>query len=164
MSELIKNASYGDIPEIMRVLDSAKRYMIKSGNPDQWAGAYPTVNIIKNDINAGAGHVLIGDDGRVHGYFALIFGNDPTYTLLRDGVWLNEKPYATIHRIASDGKCQGIFDTVLEFSKGKINNIRIDTHRDNAKMMALMEDHGMKRCGVIYKEDGTERIAYQGEW
>ena len=94
----------------------------------------------------------------------MIIGDDPTYALLEDGQWLNDRPYGTIHRIASDGSCKGIFDAALEFSKGMINNIRIDTHEANSIMLTLMESRGLKRCGIIYKEDGTKRIVYQGEW
>jgi predicted GNAT family N-acyltransferase len=45
------------------------------------------------------------------------------------------------------------------------DNIRIDTHADNAKMQALLEEHGFEKCGTIYVHDGisehSPRIAYQ---
>jgi RimJ/RimL family protein N-acetyltransferase len=43
----------------------------------------------------------------------------------------------------------------------QIPNIRIDTHRDNAIMQHLLEKNGFVKCGIIYVEDGSPRIAYQ---
>jgi hypothetical protein len=40
-------------------------------------------------------------------------------------------------------------------------NIRIDTHRDNKIMRHLVEKHGFAYCGIIYLDNGDERLAYQ---
>jgi len=40
-------------------------------------------------------------------------------------------------------------------------NVRIDTHRDNAAMLKLLESMGFKFCGVVWLENGDERLAYQ---
>ena len=37
----------------------------------------------------------------------------------------------------------------------------IDTHEKNKTMQHVVEKLGFKRCGIIYIEDGTPRIAYQ---
>ena len=112
----IRNAQTKDIAEIMDVFAIAKTFMKANGNPDQWNESYPSVGSVEKDIRSDSGYVIIGEDNAIHGYFALIFGDDPTYALLEDGQWLNNRPYATVHRIASDGKCRGIFDAVLQFS------------------------------------------------
>ena len=39
--------------------------------------------------------------------------------------------------------------------------ISIDTHKDNLIMQKFLSKNGFDRCGIIYVEDGTERIAYQ---
>ena len=44
-----------------------------------------------------------------------------------------------------------------------IKNIRIDTHEDNRIMQHLLDKYGFAKCGCIYVEDGTPRIAYQKE-
>ena len=36
-----------------------------------------------------------------------------------------------------------------------------DTHADNAVMQRLLEGAGFVRCGIIYTDDGSPRIAYQ---
>ena len=91
--------------------------------------------------------------------------DDPTYYRI-DGAWKNEAPYGVIHRIASDGTEKGIFEAVMEFCKEKmaergIRNLRIDTHEDNKTMQHLIEKYGFQRCGIIYLENGSPRIAYQ---
>ena len=74
---------------------------------------------------------------------------------------LSAYPLVTIHRIAGSGAGKGIFRECLAYCLARIPNIRIDTHRDNAAMRHLLEKHGFRKCGVIYVEDGSPRIAYQ---
>ena len=50
---------------------------------------------------------------------------------------------------------------MLSFCLTHSDNIRIDTHRDNVIMRHLLEKHGFKYCGIIYLENGDERLAYQ---
>lgn len=40
-------------------------------------------------------------------------------------------------------------------------NVRIDTHRDNQPMQALLKKCGFAYCGRIFLADGSERIAFQ---
>lgn len=49
----------------------------------------------------------------------------------------------------------------LDFGFEKVENIRIDTHKDNKIMIHLLEKYGFKRCGVIVVDDGTDREAFQ---
>lgn len=97
----------------------------------------------------------------VHGVFAFIIGPDPTYTYIEDGVWLNDDVYGTIHRIAGDGVAKGVFKKCLDFCKSQIDNLRIDTHHNNLTMQHLVEKNGFEKCGIVYMEDGSPRIAYQ---
>lgn len=39
--------------------------------------------------------------------------------------------------------------------------MRIDTHADNHIMQHVIEKAGFQRCGIIFTDDGTPRIAYQ---
>lgn len=66
-----------------------------------------------------------------------------------------------VHRIASDGVTKGAGTFCLNWALGKINNIKIDTHKDNVPMQKLLEKLGFVQCGIITIEDGTERIAFQ---
>ena len=41
------------------------------------------------------------------------------------------------------------------------NNLRADTHEKNRSMRKMLENNGFTKCGTIYVEDGTPRVAYQ---
>ena len=101
------------------------------------------------------------DEEGVQAVFAFIIGEDPTYSYIEDGEWLNDKPYGTSHRIASRGEIKGIFKRCLDFCMEQIPNIRIDTHKDNKVMQHLLTKHGFRKCGIIYLQNGSKRIGYQ---
>ena len=156
----IKLAALTDLDRIMDIYRHAQNDMIQSGNPDQWGHFYPDPELIKSDIENHECHIVC-DNNEAHGVFALVSGPDPTYQIIEDGEWLNDDPYVVIHRLAGDGKIRGLFRCVLEYCKNISGNIRVDTHRNNLKMQALIEKYGFERCGTIYVNDGSPRIAYQ---
>ena len=49
--EIIK-AKTGHLPQIKKIYASARAFMRKTGNTEQWQGGYPTDDIILKDINA----------------------------------------------------------------------------------------------------------------
>ena len=162
---IIRTANRDDLPEVNRVYKSAREYMVRNGNPAQWSGGYPWPEMLDNDINARQLYVILSSDGKIHGVFAFIIGADPTYAVIENGAWLNDKPYGTIHRVASDGKARGVFKACLSFCLERIDNIRIDTHADNEKMQTTLTQNGFIKCGNIYVSDGVSdhspRTAYQ---
>ena len=85
---------------------------------------------------------------------------EPTYDVI-DGAWLTDEPYGVIHRMASYPEVHGIFSTVINYAASHFAHLRIDTHRDNRIMQHLIEKHGFTYCGIIWLEDGTERLAYE---
>lgn len=157
----VRQAEAADLPAIMDVYHAAQEMMIRTGNPTQWGRRNPPEERVREDIRQGFCHVVTDGGGRICGVFACILGEDKTYRVIEDGSWLNDEPYATIHRIAGDGTVHGVFKASLEFCKERFRNIRIDTHRDNKVMQTLIERNGFLRCGIIHIADGTERIAYQ---
>jgi hypothetical protein len=144
----------------MAIYDTARTFMRSTGNMTQWINVYPGRDLIEGDIEKGNSYVGVYD-GRVTGTFAFILGEDPTYSYIEDGEWLNSLPYGTIHRIASDGTVHGFLEAAAGFASGIICNLRIDTHDDNRVMQHLLRKNGFKRCGRIYLENGDPRIAYQ---
>ena len=104
---------------------------------------------------------MIEENGEIHGAFAFMPGDDPTYGYIEDGHWLNDRPYGAIHHIAGDGQIRGIFTQAFDFCRAQIGELRIDTHRDNKTMQHVVAKHGFRRCGIIYLENGAPRIAYQ---
>lgn len=160
MSMTIRLANDNDLQTIMSIYSCARKQMHLSGNPRQWGNTKPSPETIKEDIDQKQSYAMISN-GQICGVFSFIIGSDPTYQIIKDGSWLNDEPYGTIHRVASNGQVKGIFAEVLAFCERKISNIRIDTHEDNRIMQHLLEKYGYTKCGHIYVEDGTQRIAYQ---
>lgn len=156
----IRPAIPADHERIMQIYRIAQDYMIRSGNASQWGHAYPQPELIRSDIAAGVSYVLHDDEG-IHGVFALFKDPEPTYQSIEDGAWLNDEPYITIHRVASDGERHGIIRCVMDYAKDLSDNIRIDTHAQNVTMQRQLEKNGFSRCGTIYLKSGAPRIAYQ---
>ncbi|WAW15743.1 N-acetyltransferase [Peptostreptococcus equinus] len=157
---IIRKSEIKDVEIILEIFTLARDFMNKNGNPNQWSKEYPSKEQIKNDINMDNAYLIISNEGRIIAYFVLVEGDDPTYECI-EGEWINENPYVTIHRIASTGEEKGIFNTIVNFTKERFDNIRIDTHEDNMIMKKLIINNDFKKCGIIYVNDGSPRIAYQ---
>ena len=160
----IRRSTVRDIDRIMEIYDSAKYYMRTCGNFKQWTGGYPDKNVILTDI-AHYSHFLAEDeDGNILMVFAFILGEDPTYKVIENGGWLNDRPYGTIHRIASSGMQGGMLKACVRFCATMIDNIRIDTHSENGPMLRALNKLNFKHCGVIYTADGSPRLAFQKDF
>lgn len=156
----IRLADIHDLESIMNIYSYARKQMQLSGNPSQWGNDKPSPETIQNDIHKKQSYLII-EENRICGVFAFIIGPDPTYQIIENGAWLNNEPYGTIHRIAGNGRARGILATALSFCERQTDNIRIDTHDDNRIMQHLLTKYGYQKCGYIYIEDGSRRIAYQ---
>lgn len=156
----IRKATSADYDRIQQIYAYARGQMKKNGNPSQWGDSRPSEALLSEDIQKGRSYVL-EQDGQICAVFAFIIGADPTYRVIEEGQWLNEEPYGVIHRIASDGSKRDVFRTCLAYCQSQISNVRIDTHKDNAIMRHLLDKNGFAKCGTIYVEDGSPRIAYQ---
>lgn len=158
---MIRSTVPEDIPRLMEIFADAKATMRADGNMEQWNGAYPDPDAIMRDISRGVSFVM-EDDGRAVGTFAFIPGIEPTYDVIYGGAWLDDTlPYATVHRIAGCRGSHGIFDACMAWCRGRTDNIRIDTHKDNHIMQKLITRSGFSYCGIILLADGAERLAYQ---
>ena len=156
----IRKGRLSDISAILTVYDASRRYMRATGNPTQWADGYPTIADVEADM--AAGNCYVGTlDGEIVMAFAFIIGDDPTYRIIEQGAWLNNRPYGTIHRLGSNGRMSGVLAACVEFCFGKIDNLRLDTHADNTPMLTAAGRLGFVRCGIIYCRDGSPRIAFQ---
>ena len=134
--------------------------MAATGNPNQWIDGYPGEELLRSDIGRGDSYVcLLGN--QVVATFVLREGNDPTYATIYEGAWPNDHPYATIHRMASNGEVKGILHLAVQFALRRYTTLRIDTHRDNAIMRRAIQKEGFVYCGLIRCDNGTERMAFQ---
>ncbi len=157
---MIRAATADDLPQINKIYEYARSFMADNANPTQWSGGYPKESMLKNDIENQNLYVIENDNG-ICAVFAFIIGEDKSYEVIENGSWLSDSAYGTIHRIASDGKAHGILKQAVEFCLEKIPHLRIDTHADNLIMQRQILKNGFKRCGTIYVDDGTARIAYE---
>lgn len=149
-----------DLPAILTVYQTARQFMAATGNPHQWGAAYPEQELLLQDM--AASHLYVEEqDAAIHGVFAFILGEDPTYGVIDDGQWLDDSPYGTIHRVASDGSFPGFFARCTAFCAARQPHLRVDTHRDNHIMQHAIEKQGFTRCGIVYVADGSPRIAYE---
>jgi hypothetical protein len=157
----IRKTLWEDIDAVMPLYSIAREYMRRNGNTTQWTGGYPSRSSIEQDVTNGNSFLAENDNGQVCFVFSFIIGEEPTYKVIEHGQWLNQAPYGTVHRIASAGIVKGVFDSCIAFCKTFGVDIRIDTHKDNAKMLHAIAKNGFVHCGIICIADGTERIAFQ---
>lgn len=159
---IIRKSTLNDIPCLLEIFNRARKFMAETGNPNQWDESYPNEEFLRDDILQGDSYVCI-DDNLVIATFVLRSGEEPTYQEIYEGTWLSDTPYATIHRIASNGTVKGILHTAMQFALQQYSCIRIDTHRDNKVMQNAIQKEGFKYCGIIYCWENAERLAYQYE-
>lgn len=156
---IIRLATMDDLSEILEIYQRSRLRMIKDGNPDQWGNHYPPLELLKSDVEKNRLYVLFREK-EVYGVFYFAIEEDRTYQSIK-GSWLDESEYGVIHRIAAKEGHRGIFSECLRFCDEKISHLRIDTHRDNLRMQRVLEKNGFHFCGIIYVEDGSERLAYE---
>ena len=165
---LIRKSQKSDISYLMPIFNEARGTIAALGI-DQWQNGYPSEQVILADIENGRSY-LVEIDGKICGTFAMIDDGEPTYDKIYDGEWLTgeSNSYIAIHRVAISVSSRGsglsgkIIAYAEEFAKGLgRKSLRIDTHRGNVVMRRMLEKNGFVFCGVIYLENGDERVAYE---
>ena len=149
-----------DIDEVMKCIDTARQMMRDNGNTTQWTGGYPSKLIMQNSISRGYNYVIL-ENNEIMATFDLILDDEPTYSYIENGQWLNDDKYAVIHRLASNGKARGVAQFCFEWSFAQFPNIKIDTHESNFAMRKVLAKVGYQYCGIIYIADGSPRLAFQ---
>ena len=156
----IRKTTLDDLDEVMTIYKKARQFMRAHDNPTQWLGGKPTREQIEDDIAKGQSYVCV-NEGRIAGVLCFFIGNDPTYKTIYDGNWLNDSPYAVVHRIASSGEFKGTGTFMIEWAFSQYGNVRVDTHEDNYVMQNMLRKLGYTYCGVIHLENGDPRLAFQ---
>ena len=148
-----------DLEALEALYAKARAFMREHGNGGQWGEHYPPRALLLEDIKKARMH-LIKDGDELLGAFVFFVGEEPAYRAI-DGKWLTDNAsYGVIHRVASAGK-GGFVRRVVEFCTARADDLRIDTHRNNAPMRRALEKLGFVPCGTVIVDDGTERIAYE---
>lgn len=156
----VRPAVEKDLPAMMEVYDTARRFMRKSGNQRQWINGYPDLELVSEDIRRGQSFVCTQGE-KIVAVFCFFAGDEPSYHEIREGSWLNDVPYGVVHRLGASGTVPGAGRFCLDWSFAHCGNLRIDTHGDNLVMQHVLEKNGFHRCGLITIEDGTQRVAFQ---
>lgn len=163
----LRQAQVSDLPDIMRLIMEAKAFLNQSGS-DQWQGAYPAQENILDDLKREYAYVL-EVDGTVAGYSAVITGEEPNYTKIKDGNWSNDHlDYVTVHRIALSDEFRGkqltrvLFSNIFAMMNARgYHDFRVDTHERNHIMQHVFEREGFIYRGKVIIEG--PRLAYQYE-
>lgn len=155
---IIRKAENSDLDVLVEIYENAKEYMHSHGNPTQWNDGHPNRDDLIKDIEMGQLYVIEVND-EVEMSFVYFDHIEPTYLNI-EGEWLNDEKYGVFHRVASRMRIPKIANQMIQFGKERIDNIRIDTHKNNKAMQNLLTRNGFVYTGVIYLEDGNPRNAY----
>ncbi|MBQ6795107.1 MAG: GNAT family N-acetyltransferase [Clostridia bacterium] len=156
---IIRKALSEDFNTIMGIYSAAQDFMAQNGNASQWGKTHPDPRMIEKDIEKGELYVCCEEDAIVCVFFFRI-APDPTYNVIYEGSWQNDAPYGVVHRIASSRTVKGAARFCLNWAFNECKSLRIDTHRNNIPMQNLLTSLGFKYSGIIYLENGDERLAY----
>ena len=103
---------------------------------------------------------VLESEGIIQASFVYYQGIDPCYKIIYDGEWLNDEPYAVLHKVATRGLKRHMGEEILNYAFKHNKNVRIDTHEDNIPMQNLLTRHGFKHVGTIILKNGEPRWAY----
>ena len=88
-------ATLEDMPVLLEIYERARKFMVSTGNTNQWTNGYPSRQILTEDIENNEMYVLEDEDG-IQASFVFYCGIDPCYNKIYDGQWLNDEPYGVI--------------------------------------------------------------------
>lgn len=161
-----RQANISDLDQIVEIIELSKRYL-KETKVDQWQDGYPAKEDLRRDIESGNSYVLTNKD-EIVATTVISLDGESTYNSIFNGEWITNEEYIVMHRVAVHDryKGKGIFKELIKeaenlaLNKG-IFSIKIDTHRDNISMQKAVLKNDFKKCGIIYLEDESERIAFE---
>ena len=153
----VRSAVAVELDELMTLFDSAKAFMRQRGNAGQWKD-YPPRELIAADIAAGECFVL-EEEETVQGVFVFSHRRDEEYE--RSEAGFDGGAYATVHRLASAGKRQGVFLAALDYATAHADCLRVDTHVNNLVIREKLAAYGFVQKGRL-ERFGEQFLTY--EW
>lgn len=154
---MIRRANISDATYIQEVLEDAKR-LFRSDGSDQWQDLdnYPNINTTLNDIKNEQMYIY-EEDGKIIGCIVLAKSKEDAYDVIYNGSWLSNDIYYVIHRLAvrNGHYKKGIAKALIKYTFEKtkednVHSIRVDTKRENARMLSLLKKMGFKETGIIH--------------
>ncbi|MCL2675737.1 MAG: GNAT family N-acetyltransferase [Firmicutes bacterium] len=169
----LRKAKQSDFVTVMEIIEAARAIM-KGMGLVQWQDGHPNAAAVSRDICDGNFYVAVEGD-EILGCAALLFDAEPTYNYIENGAWQSDRPYATVHKVATKAvvKRSGIASFIMEsFERLCVENgvywLRVDTHEDNTPMRNLIKKQGFVYSGKVYVVNNSPRLAYEkklnGEW
>lgn len=159
-----RKATLDELSQIWEIIKGAIARRAADGSR-QWQEGYPNPDVIKDDIERGAGYVLAEGD-EITCYAAIFINDEPAYDTI-DGEWLSTGDYVVVHRIAvaqnhiGKGLAQQIMIGIEGFALDNgIHSIKVDTNFDNPAMMKTFEKLGYAFCGEVILHNAPRR-AYE---
>ena len=146
-----RRAEDSDLDAMDAILAQAKA-LLRHRRIDQWNTNYPAREDFLSDMFRGECYVFTCE-GEVSAFFTLTAEPEAGYAAITDGKWSTDAPYTTLHRCAVSRKwlSSGLSDRIinecerLTLDMG-IGVLRVDTHRKNKAMQALLT-----RCGFQFR-------------
>ncbi len=161
-----RQAKISDLDQIVEIIELSKKYL-KETKVDQWQDGYPAKEDLRRDIESGSSYVLTNKD-EIVATTVISLDGESTYNSIFNGEWITNDEYIVMHRVAVHDKYKGkgIFKELIKETESLalnngISSIKIDTHRDNISMQRAVVKNDFEKCGIIYLEDGSERIAFE---
>lgn len=155
----VRLATIEDMPVLLEIYQRARAFMIQAGNPNQWPEGHPSKDELLEEMRQDRFYVL-ESEGIIQASFVYYQGIDPCYKIIYNGEWLNDEPYAVLHKVATRGLKRHMGEEILNYAFKHNKNVRIDTHEDNIPMQNLLTRHGFKHVGTIILKNGEPRWAY----
>ncbi len=148
--------------EAVELLFRQGRNYLRKHRVDQWSERYPSWEDVREDMAQGEGFVMThGED--VAAYFCLSARPEEAYTTLTDGKWMRDGAYCVLHRCVVGAEYRGtgmadrMFASAEEIARSLgVNDLRVDTHRHNEPMKALLRRRGFKFRGNVRYDDVGE--------
>ena len=149
-----RRAVASDFPDMLEMTEYARKSLKRLG-ADQWQGDYPNESDFAKDVERGESYIILHGEEKA-AFFVLSERPDECYEHITDGKWSADIPYCVAHRAAVAEKYRGsgishyLMDCIEELTRlaGR-KAVRIDTHRKNKPMKALLKDHGYRYRGNV---------------
>lgn len=161
---MIRLAEVTDVNAIMTIVGQAQQALAELGI-DQWQDGYPSRQAILDDIACNVGYVAV-EDNRVIGYAAIVLTGEEAYKQIDANEWNTSNDYVVVHRlcVSSSVRRSGVAIGLMQHAASlarehSFSAFRIDTHRGNIRMLAMLQKLGFKPTGIIHYDSG-ERVAY----
>lgn len=154
---LCRKAAQDDLPAILAITAEA-RALLSKRKIDQWQTEYPAAETFRRDMEQGVCFVLT-HGGEVGAFFVLSPEKEAAYDAITDGKWSCDEPYTVVHRsaVAEKYRGMGLSDMIFEEAE-RITRawgrrwIRVDTHKCNKSMQALLRRQGYRYRGNVLVE------------